>query len=164
MRGNLDLPKSGALNAGLNLAEGLHDGRHNLLKANLLFVPQVQLAPHHNNWSLQLHHTNQTRQITMGQPKRQSNASDLDLHHEAPPRPIENRTWSRLSITECGGMPRALSAARRLGLPLALALGLCLGALHPLPLLALQLLPCLPQLKIHTQIPSLQFLKSSDLI
>ena len=28
MRGNLDLPKSGALNLGLNLAEGLHDGRH----------------------------------------------------------------------------------------------------------------------------------------
>jgi hypothetical protein len=39
MWGNLDLPKSGALDAGLNLAEGLHDGRHNLLKANLLFVP-----------------------------------------------------------------------------------------------------------------------------
>jgi len=28
MRGNLDLPKNGALNLGLNLAEGLHDGRH----------------------------------------------------------------------------------------------------------------------------------------
>ena len=156
------MPKSRALNADLNLAEGLHDGRHNLLKANLLCVPQVQLAPHQNNWSLQLHHTNQTRQITMGQPKRQSNASDLDLHHEAPPRPIKNRTWSRQSITECDGMPRALPAARRLGLPSALALGLGLGVLHPLPLLALQLLLCLPQLEIHTQILSLQFLESSN--
>jgi hypothetical protein len=67
--GNLDLPKSEALSAGVNRAEGLHDGRHNLLKANLLFVPQVQLAPQHDNWCLQLHHTNQTRQITMGQPE-----------------------------------------------------------------------------------------------
>ena len=98
----------------------------------------------------------------MGQPKRQSNASDLDLHHEAQRRPIENRTWSHQSITECGGMPRALPVARRLGLPSALALGLGLGALHPLLLLMLQLLPCLPQLEIHTQILSLQFLESFD--
>jgi hypothetical protein len=56
MRGNLDLPKSGALNAGLNLAERLHDGRHNLLKANLLLVPQVQFAPHNDHRSLQLRH------------------------------------------------------------------------------------------------------------
>jgi hypothetical protein len=88
MRGYLYLAKSGALNAGLNLAEGLHDGRHNLLKANLLFVPQVQLAPHHDNWGLQLHHRNQTRQITRDQPKRHSNANDLDLRHEAPRRPM----------------------------------------------------------------------------
>jgi len=67
MRGNLDMPKSRALNADLNLAEGLHDGRHNLLKANKLFVPQVQLAPHHDYWS----------------PSNESHKSDKTNHNEA---------------------------------------------------------------------------------
>jgi hypothetical protein len=48
----LDLAKSRALDAGLNLTERLHDGSHHLLKANLLFVPQVQLTPHHDHWGL----------------------------------------------------------------------------------------------------------------
>ena len=43
------LAKSGALNAGLDLTERLHDGRHRLLKAVLLVVPQVQLTPHHRD-------------------------------------------------------------------------------------------------------------------
>lgn len=51
---HLDLAKRGALDAGLDLAERLHDGRHRLLKAVLLVVPQVQLTTHHDDRRLQL--------------------------------------------------------------------------------------------------------------
>ena len=47
-----------------------------------------------------------------------------------------------------------VAAARGLGLGPALAVSLGLGALHPLPLLTLQLLPRAPQLEIHLRFPS----------
>lgn len=51
---HLDLAKRRALDAGLDLTEGLHDGRHGLLEAVLLVVPQVELTPHHDDRRLQL--------------------------------------------------------------------------------------------------------------
>jgi hypothetical protein len=50
----------------------------------------------------------------MGQPKRQSNASHLDLNHEAPPGRIENRgnTWSRRSSGSQNELSRSSVAGR----------------------------------------------------
>jgi Na+-transporting NADH:ubiquinone oxidoreductase subunit NqrA len=75
----LDLAKSGAFNAGLNLTKRLHDGRHHLLKANLLFVPQVQLTPHHDHRGLQLHSTQiKTSEKHIVQPMNPSTLSEPD--------------------------------------------------------------------------------------
>lgn len=52
--GHLDLAQRRALDAGLDLAEGLHDGRHGLLEAVLLVVPEVELASDDDDRRLEL--------------------------------------------------------------------------------------------------------------